>query len=340
MASRDFKAPPLLSRCSSYECWLKEIEIWQAFTTLTASKQGPAIFLTLEGRAREAVLELEVKAISAETGVKAITDKLDSLYLKDKVQSAYEAYDSFEKFKRPEDMSISQYLNEFERLMVKTKSYGTSMSSDILAYRLLKSANLSETHEQLARATISELKYENMKTQLRKIFGDSNNITDCGDLVKVKVENTHDSFLQEDVYYGRAGSYNFKSGYSGLSKQKTRGYNQNPKFLPKKSFERGKNVSGRGRNPPNSKGDITRCTICESINHWMSNCPDKVYFEQDDEDVEDNVTLYQSNLITDEHMRTFVSESFNCAILDSGATSTVAGKTWIDCYLDGLTSEE
>ena len=47
------------------------------------------------------------------------------------------------------------------------------MSSDILAYRLLKSANLSEQHEQLARATIAKFDYESMKGQLKKIFGDS-----------------------------------------------------------------------------------------------------------------------------------------------------------------------
>ena len=58
--SVNIKAPPSLSKCISYEAWLKEIEIWQAFTDLAKAKQGPAIFLTLEGRAREAVLELEL----------------------------------------------------------------------------------------------------------------------------------------------------------------------------------------------------------------------------------------------------------------------------------------
>ena len=61
-------------------------------------------------------------------------------------------------------MTISDYINEFERLLNKTKRYGSDMSTGILAYRLLKSANLSEQHQKLARATITELKYDTMKT--------------------------------------------------------------------------------------------------------------------------------------------------------------------------------
>ena len=38
------------------------------------------------------------------------------------------------------------------------KSYGTVQSDDILAYCLLKSANLSNNHEELIKATIPELK--------------------------------------------------------------------------------------------------------------------------------------------------------------------------------------
>ena len=68
----NIKAPPSLSKSSSYISWLKEIEIWQTFTDLEATKQGPAIFLSLEGRARDAVLELEVKQISAADGVDKI----------------------------------------------------------------------------------------------------------------------------------------------------------------------------------------------------------------------------------------------------------------------------
>ena len=48
------------------------------------------------------------------------------------------------------------------------------MSSDILAYRLLKTANLADTQEQLIRTTVKELTYDAMQLQLKKIFGEKN----------------------------------------------------------------------------------------------------------------------------------------------------------------------
>ena len=47
------------------------------------------------------------------------------------------------------------------------------MSEDALAYRLLKSANLSNHYEQLIKATLPELQYDLMKDQLKKTFSDS-----------------------------------------------------------------------------------------------------------------------------------------------------------------------
>ena len=94
-------------------------------------------------------------------------------------------------------MSMTEHLNEFERLKSKIESYKMSLSSDVLAYRVLKSANLSEQHEQLARATISVLNYDNMKAQLRKIFVDSHK--DDGflsDLLSLKSEPQDSFFVQ------------------------------------------------------------------------------------------------------------------------------------------------
>ena len=54
--------------------------------------------------------------MNTDTGVLQLLAKLDELYLKDKDQLAYAAYDSFENFKRPPDMSIKNYLITFERL--------------------------------------------------------------------------------------------------------------------------------------------------------------------------------------------------------------------------------
>ena len=54
-----------------------------------------------------------------------------------------------EKFIRPSEMSISDYINRFERLYQKAKSYKMEIHDGVLAYHLLNSANLSDHHKQL-----------------------------------------------------------------------------------------------------------------------------------------------------------------------------------------------
>ena len=90
--------PSRLNENSVHEQWKKEIAIWQAFIDLNAEKQGPVIFLTLSGKAREAVLELDVSKLTDKDGVKNVISKLDTLYLENKTQSAYAAYENFKHF--------------------------------------------------------------------------------------------------------------------------------------------------------------------------------------------------------------------------------------------------
>ena len=72
-------------------------------------------------------------------------------------------------FKRPSIMSFQVFLNEFDKHLFKTKNYGTTMSDDILAYQLSKSAH----HKQLIKAIIPNLQYNIMKDQLKKMFSDA-----------------------------------------------------------------------------------------------------------------------------------------------------------------------
>ena len=95
------KTPPAYKTGDDYEKWCKKIRIWRDFTSLEDTKQGPALFLTLEDDAQDAVLELEAEKIKAKDGVEQIITCLDKLYKKDKTQSAFDALEAFEGYKRP-----------------------------------------------------------------------------------------------------------------------------------------------------------------------------------------------------------------------------------------------
>ena len=59
-------------------------------------------------------MNLDIKEIKAKNVVENIVKVLNKLYLKDKLQMAYETYDAFEKFRRPGKMRLKEYINEFE----------------------------------------------------------------------------------------------------------------------------------------------------------------------------------------------------------------------------------
>ena len=91
-----FKALQTLNKDFTHTNWKKVVSIWQAFTSVEKKKQAPAIFLTLTGQAREAVLVLDVDTLTGDYGVKNLIECLDQLFLKDETYLAYEAYETFE----------------------------------------------------------------------------------------------------------------------------------------------------------------------------------------------------------------------------------------------------
>ena len=103
------------------------------------------------------------------TILRSLEDRLTCQWL---TMLAYTSYDNFEKFRRPSDMSMADYVAEFERLYNKAKLYEMVLPEGILAYKFLNNANLSDTHDKLIRATMTDLTYNSMKNQVKKIFGD------------------------------------------------------------------------------------------------------------------------------------------------------------------------
>ena len=70
--------------------------------------------LSLEDEALDAVLEIDESDINKENG-DFIIARLNRLFRKDLTVTKYQAVDAFLTFKRPSNMSIQAYLNEFDK---------------------------------------------------------------------------------------------------------------------------------------------------------------------------------------------------------------------------------
>ena len=111
---------------------------------------------------------------------------MKSLFAKDINQAAFIAYEKFEMLKRPANMIIVDFRNEFERLYNNVEKYGMEFSTTVLTYILLKSVDISEDKQQLARATMSSLMYDDMKNPLKAIYDNFSTNEIKGSITEIK----------------------------------------------------------------------------------------------------------------------------------------------------------
>ena len=101
-------------------------------------------------------------------------------------------------------MIISNYIIKFECLDNKIKNFNMTLPDGLLACKFLNNANISEQHKQLVGATVTEVKYENMKDQIKNIFSES--ISFYGivqDEQSIEVEPTY----HQDTFYSSSNKF-------------------------------------------------------------------------------------------------------------------------------------
>ena len=97
--------------------------IWEMATSVPEEKRAPVVFLSLSGKAQEAILELDPTELNTRNGMRVLYDKLDSIFKVDKAQAALTAYADFEKYSRPMTMSMADFNVEFDGMLQKLKDH-------------------------------------------------------------------------------------------------------------------------------------------------------------------------------------------------------------------------
>ena len=86
---------------------------------IRTTKKGPAIVLSLEGEAQDAVLKLEPNQRTDRNWVKTIIDRLNEIYKKDELTQKYNALEAFETYRRQPNLKIRDFFTEFEKKYTK-----------------------------------------------------------------------------------------------------------------------------------------------------------------------------------------------------------------------------
>ena len=90
----NIKSPPIFNpdKDDDYCAWKNDVEVWQAFAKEKPRQQGPAVYLSLKGRAREAVRGISINNLKKDDGVGEIIRVLDEIFQSHETTQAYHAF--------------------------------------------------------------------------------------------------------------------------------------------------------------------------------------------------------------------------------------------------------
>ena len=339
--------PPAFTE-DKYEEWSRRVSFWKALTTVPSNKQGLAIASSITGKALEAVLQLADDKINCADGYKNVMDKLDAVYKKNSLTQKIEDIESFENLRRDESSTVKEYIAKFEKCVTQLKTHKIEYPTDVQGYKLLKGSNIPPNEEKMIRASCTNIDYESVHGKLKAMYGDEKPSNSSFNLkaeptfvVNPDYEDEGTADEQdcdfdddaEDVMYtsNRYKKSNSRRGsYSQANSQPRR------QQVPSASNWRrsdNQDVRPKGRNPLSKNGIPTRCRNCQSINHWESKCPDKDKETEEAAFLINEVVLHANDDIV---LKALLSETWSCAVLDCGATTTVCGTKWMDEFVSSL----
>jgi hypothetical protein len=342
---------PFLLKKDGYPLYKKKVEVWEVLTTLEKPKQALQLAINIKCPtiSAEVFARLEIAQLNVEGGVKVLTDELDKFCLANSVEGVFSAIEKLESFKRSENMTIVDYIDEFTRLKRLVTEYMPTVtgggkkecSDSILAYRIMKHANLIESEELMVRAHVKVLSTDEMVEVLKRIYGERrvktasttgtrNSIT-YDPTMKIK-EEMHDA--SEDCFYSRHSNSSRGRGYH---RGNNRGSYSNNNYRGNYYKNHNNyNSNNRQKNPNQRNGEVSKCGICQSEWHWKRDCPKKneTYL------LRDFTTLLKHDIEESDEDLFFSVTQANKALLDTGAPSTVCGEEWFSVFVESLTPAE
>ena len=107
------------------------------------------MYLSLPDKIQKSCNDISVSDLNKDNGLNTLITKIETLYSKDTHALAYMGYDQFENFKRPDEMTKVDYINEFERVNNKIRQFDMVLPTGALAYKVLNNANISSEKQQL-----------------------------------------------------------------------------------------------------------------------------------------------------------------------------------------------
>ena len=380
--------PPKFSDGMSYTAWVNKVDMWKALTDYPDAQKAIAVRLySFEGNAKaEKAVEL-LKAADltptsdyANKGWDALFAKLDPVFKDEENDTMYLHYSRLNKLRKTENMSMVDYIVEFEQLNAKLAET-TIIPDAILSFMLLDGACLSESEKKMALTLAKDIEFAKMKSAMKRLFskavgsdsGDFNNDnSSCLDSTSIKQEAFYSSRYEKNKYNKKGTSRKWNNSNQSHNRNWKNSSTANRKFNLK---DKHGNISrcvvcdskmhwasdcqhSKGWHQSvlyNENGQIMRCTICDSKMHKANECQhgkdyhQSVHYSQNDYESYESDSSHNENndefcnfvLLTNlPSEKVFLTETYGAAIVDTGCTKTVAGTSWLENYMGTLSENQ
>ena len=264
--------PPSFNSAKSYERFKQELLAWREITELSKNKQGIAVALSLpdddENKIKDKVFDqIALDELKDENGLNILIAFLDKHLGKDDLADSIEKFEDFDDFKRKDGQTIQEFIAMFDSKYRKIEKKDMSLPSEILAFKLLKKANITKEEKLLVLTGMNfdnkAYLYEEAKSSLKKFKGDAIHARD-NENVNIKLEP---AYLAENEDILLAAGYVKNNAFYDRRQREGQCRYESPRNINSKN-------SGRKMNPLGKDGRALTCKACGSFRHMLPECPD------------------------------------------------------------------
>ena len=201
-----------------------------------------------ETHIRERVFDqIPLQDLKTDDGLIILLNFLDKHCGKDELVDSLEKYEDFESFEREDGQSIQNFISVFDLKYKKIEQKNMKLAPEVLAFRLLKKANLTRTEKLLI---LTGMDFEN-KPALYEHAKKA--------LIKFK-----------DCFSISSASNCEEKSFSQFKREKSRNRQGKDNQRPIKA----NGVVRKKINPSGTDGKILKCLSCGSFRHLLDDCPD------------------------------------------------------------------
>ena len=186
------QSPPSIG--DDYGAW-KEIKVWELGTDVAVKKQAPVVIGVLGGDYKTVAMEMSLDDMKKDDGLDLLIAHLDKVFEKDKNDNAYEKYIIFEDIRRNPGEDIGEFMIRFDRAMKQAKAIEIVYPDNVLAFKLMRSMNLSADEQKMIMTACTEIKYATMQFAIKRILSGKSSSACGSNEIRIKQEPGGSRFI-------------------------------------------------------------------------------------------------------------------------------------------------